>query len=133
MAEKRVKMRLGLFVAGTLVSLAALVILFGSAPSLFSNKARYTITYPEAPGIAAGTPIRKSGVRIGEVTKVELDPGTGQVRVQIAIDPKYPIRSNEEANITRGLLSGDTAIDFLPKLDPGTSAPVAKGDDYPPG
>lgn len=133
MAERRVKLRLGLFVASTLVALAALVVLFGSAPNLFTVKARYTITYPEAPGIAPGTPIRKSGVRIGEVTKIELDPGTAQVRVHIAIDPKYPIRSNEDATITRGLLSGDTAIDFLPKLDPMTAAPMQRGDDYPPG
>lgn len=132
MAERRNKLRLGLFMGGTLISLAALVVLFGSAPSLFSNKARYTITYPEAPGIAAGTPIRKSGVRIGEVTAVELDPGTGLVRIHIAIDPKYPLFSNEEATITRGLLNGDTAIDFLPKLDQA-GAPLPKGEDYRPG
>jgi len=133
MAERRTKLRLGLFMGGTLIALAALVVLFGSAPSLFSKKARYTILYPEAPGIAPGTPIRKSGVRIGEVTQVELDPGSGQVRVHIAIDPKHPLRTGEEAIITRGLLSGDTAIDFLPKLDPATAAPLPKGDDYKPG
>src|SRR5207247_1306373 len=65
--------------------------------------------------------------------KIELDPGTAQVRVYIAIDPKYPIRTSEEATITRGLLSNDTAIDFLPKLDPVSAAPVPRGDDYPPG
>lgn len=132
MAERRLKMRLGLFVAATLVTLAGLVVLFGGAPNLFSNKARYTILFPEAPGVAPGTPIRKSGVRIGDVTKVDLDPNTGQVRVLIAIDPKYPPRTSEDATITRGFLSGDTAIDFLPKLDP-TGQPVPRGEDYPPG
>ncbi|MFO0805434.1 MAG: MlaD family protein [Gemmataceae bacterium] len=133
MAERRTKLKLGLFMGGTLVALAALVVLFGSAPTLFSNRAHYTITYPEAPGIGPGTPIRKSGVRIGEVTKLELDPDSGQVRVHIAIDPKYALRTGEDATITRGLLSGDTAIDFLPKLDPTTAAPLPKGDDYKPG
>jgi phospholipid/cholesterol/gamma-HCH transport system substrate-binding protein len=133
MAERRVKLRLGLFMGGTLVVLATLVVLYGSAPTLFSNRARYTITYPEAPGIAPGTPIRKSGVRIGEVTKLELEPSSGQVRVHIAIDPKYPLRTSEDATITRGLLSGDTAIDFLPRLDPTSAVPLPKGDDYPPG
>ncbi|MDB5313943.1 MAG: hypothetical protein JWO38_8145 [Gemmataceae bacterium] len=133
MAERRMRLRLGLFVAATLITLAALVVLFGSAPDLFSNKARYTVLFPEAPGIATGTPIRKSGVRIGEVTRIDLDPATGQVRVGIAIDPKYPPRTNEEPNITRGLLSGDSAIDFLPKLDPATGLPVGRGDEYPPG
>jgi len=132
MAEKRLRMRLGLFVAATLVTLAGLVVLFGSAPNLFSNKTKYTLLFPEAPGIGNGTPIRKSGVRVGEVTKIDLDPATGQVRVLIAIDPKYPPRTSEDPHITRGLLSGDSAIDFLPRLDPGTAQPVPRGDDYPP-
>ena len=132
MAERRLKMRLGMFVAAMLVTLASLVVLFGGAPNLFSNKSRYTVLFPEAPGISVGTPIRKSGVRIGEITKIDLDPASGQVRVLIAIDPKYPPRTSEDATITRGLLSGDSAIDFLPKL--GTDGqPLPRGDEYPPG
>lgn len=133
MAERRLRLRLGLFVAATLVVLGGLVVLFGGAPALFSSKTAYTILFPEAPGIAAGTPIRKSGVRVGEVTKIDLDPSTGQVRVVVAMDPKYPPRTGEDPTITRGLLSGDTAIDFLPKLDPATGQPLPRGDDYPPG
>lgn len=133
MAERRLRLRLGLFVAATLVVMAGLVVLFGGAPALFSGKVRYTVLFPEAPGIATGTPIRKSGVRVGEVTKIDLDPATGQVRVAIAIDPKYPPRTGEDPTITRGLLSGDTAIDFLPRLDPATGQPLPRGDDYPPG
>src|SRR5438093_727251 len=133
MNERKMRMRLGLFVAATLVTLGTLVVLFGSAPGMFSAKTRYTVLFPEAPGIANGTPIRKSGVRIGEVTKIELDPNSGQVRVQIAIDPKYPPRTSEEPNITRGFLSGDTAIDFLPKLDPASGTPMPLGETYAPG
>ena len=133
MVERRLRLRLGLFVAATLVVMAGMVVLFGGAPALFSTKAGYTLLFPEAPGIAAGTPIRKSGVRVGEVTQIALDPESGQVRVVIAIDPKYPPRTSEDPTITRGLLSGDTAIDFLPKLDPATGLPVPRGTDYPPG
>jgi ABC-type transporter Mla subunit MlaD len=132
MAERRMRLRLGLFVAATLVTLGALVVLFGSAPNLFTARSRYVVTFPEAPGIAPGTPIRKSGVRIGEVTNIDLDPSTSLVRVRIAVDPKYPPRTGEDATITRGLLSGDTAIDFLPKLDPVTAQPQPPGDPYPP-
>src|SRR5882724_825381 len=132
MAERRLKLRLGLFVAGTLLALGVLVVLFGGAPEFFSNKAKYTVLFPEAPGIGPGTPIRKSGVRIGEVTTVDLDPVTGQVRVAIAVNRKYLPRDSEEAHISKGLFSGDTSVDFLPKLkDDGQ--PVPRGDDYPPG
>ena len=132
MAEQRLRLRLGLFVGATLVVLAVLVILFGSAPGLFASKSNYTVLFPEAPGLVKGTPIRKSGVRIGEVTGIELDPASGEVRVQIRVDPKYPPRTNEAPTITRGLLSGDTALDFLPKLDPN-GQPLPRGDDIPPG
>lgn len=132
MAEQRLRLRLGLFVGATLVVLAVLVVLFGSAPGLFAAKSNYTVLFPEAPGLTKGTPIRKSGVRIGEVTGIELDPASGEVRVLIRVDPKYPPRTNEAPTITRGLLSGDTALDFLPKLDP-MGQPLPRGDDIPPG
>ncbi len=133
MAEKQLRLRLGLFVGATLVVLGVLVVLFGKAPGLFSTKLKYTVLFPEAPGLNTGTPIRKSGVRIGEVTKIDLDANSGEVRVLISVDPKYPPRTNEAPTITRGLLNGDSALDFLPKLDPVTNQPMPRGDDIPPG
>lgn len=132
MSERRLKLRLGVFVAGALGVLAGLVILFGGAPHIFANKAKYTVLFPEAPGVGVGTPIRKSGVRVGEVTGLDLDPATGQVRVAIAVDPKFVPRLNEDATITRGLLSGDTAIDFLPRIGED-GLPMNRGDTLAPG
>lgn len=132
MAEKGLRLKLGFFVAGTLFVLAGLIVFFGRAPDLFSNKATYTIVFPEAPGIGPGTPIRKSGVRIGDVTSLDLDPETGKVKVQIRVDRKFLPRKNEEATITKGLLSGDAAIDFLPHISEDGSE-VRPGDVYPPG
>src|SRR5262245_59365474 len=105
MAERGMRLKLGLFVAGTLVVLAGLVLFFGRAPELFSNKARYSILFPEAPGIGPGTPIRKSGVRIGEVSDLDLDAETGLVRVHIRVDRKFLPRKSEDATITKALFS----------------------------
>lgn len=132
MADRALRMRLGLFMGASLVALAGLVVLFGGAPRVFSTDAGYAILFPEAPGIGPGTPIRKSGVRIGQVIALDLDPESGQVRVRVTVDRKYLPRKSEEAHITRGLLSGDTAIDFLPKLGPD-GQPVPHGDVWPPG
>ncbi len=132
MAERALRLRLGLFMGGSLIALAGLVVLFGGTPRMFSTDARYAILFPEAPGIGPGTPIRKSGVRIGEVTALELDPESGLVRVRIAVNRKYLPRKSEEAHISRGILSGDTAIDFLPKLD-AEGKPVPRADEWPPG
>ncbi len=132
MAERGLRLKLGAFVAGSLILLAGLVVFFGRAPDLFSNKARYFVLFPEAPGIGPGTPIRKSGVRIGEVAGLDLDPESGQVRVEIRVDRKFLPRKSEDANITRGLLSGDTAVDFLPRLGED-GQPVPRGEVWPIG
>ena len=55
---------------------------------------------------------------IGEVTELELDPQSGQVRVHIKVDRKFLPRKSEEATLTKGLLSGDAAIDFLNFVTP---------------
>jgi len=132
MAERGLRLKLGLFVVGSLVVLAGLVVFFGRAPDLFSNKAKFSILFPEAPGVGPGTPIRKSGVRIGEVNALDLDADSGQVRVQIQVDRRYQPRRSEDAIITKGILSGDTAIDFVPHLD-NDGQPVARGAEYEPG
>lgn len=132
MAERGMRLKLGAFVAGALAVLAGLVVFFGRAPELFSNKLRYAVLFPEAPGIGTGTPIRKSGVRIGEVTALDLDPESGQVRVEIRVDRKFPPRKSEDPTVTKGLLSGDSAIDFLPRLRED-GQPVPRGEEWPPG
>ncbi len=80
MAERNMRVRLGGFVAVALTVLTGMVVTFGGTPTLFTTTTRYAITFPEAPGVAPGTPVRKSGVRIGEVTQLELDPNSGQAK-----------------------------------------------------
>lgn len=134
MADSRLRLRLGVFVAAALTALAGLVILFGGTPGVFSSKAKYVVIYPEAPGVAVGTPVRKSGVRIGEVTALDLDENTGHVRASIAVDKKHLPRTGEDATISRGILNGDTSIDFLPRLDPDNpQAVLPRGEPIPPG
>jgi ABC-type transporter Mla subunit MlaD len=132
MTEQMLRWRLGLFIAVTLTALAGLILFFGYTPELFSRKVPYVITYPEAPDIVPGTPIRKSGVRIGEVKAVELNPETGEVQVHIRVDRRYLPRTSEEAFVSRGLLSGDTSIEFVPRLDE-TGKPLLRGEPWPPG
>ena len=132
MAERALKRRLGIFVAGTLAVLTTLIVLFGGAPTIFNARTKYTVLYPEAPGIAAGTPVRKSGVRIGEVTGIDIDESSGQVRVNIEVENKYRPRQSEAPAISRGLLSGDTTLDFIAKTDP-KGQPMPREEAIPPG
>lgn len=113
------RFRLGAFVIGAFVLLAVLTVFFGGAPTVFTSRHNYTILFKNAPGVSVGTPVRRSGIRIGEVTSVDLDNDTGEVRVEIAINKKYTLWTSDQAVVNQDLLSRDTTIDFVPQT-PGT-------------
>jgi phospholipid/cholesterol/gamma-HCH transport system substrate-binding protein len=115
MNDRAMRFRIGIFVLAAFLLLAILVTLFGSFPSLFKRHANYIVTFTDAPGIAPGTPVRKSGVRIGEVSNIVLDEQSGEVRVTIVIESKYHLRHNDLPTLVTGLLGGDTSIDMVPR------------------
>lgn len=106
---------IGVFVLVTLFLLGALIVMFGSLPTYFKRSNLYTIRFVDAPGVGGGTPVRRSGVRIGEVSDVTLDDERGIVRVQIAVDPRFTLRRNEQPTLNIGLLGSDVSIDFIPQ------------------
>src|SRR5689334_21689730 len=114
MNDQSIRFRIGIFVLGALLLLAVLIILFGGFPNYFKPTHSYTVQFDNAPNIAPGTPVRRSGVRIGEVRRVELDNETGKVNVVISIDPAYTIRKSDVPTQVAGFLGADTTIDFLP-------------------
>jgi ABC-type transporter Mla subunit MlaD len=121
---------MGLFVLVALGLLGTLIVLFGSLPAWFRPSNLYTVRFSDAPGVAPGTPVRRSGVRIGAVRDVVLDDERGIVRVQIAIDPRFTLRRNEQATLITGLLGTDSSIDFVPQ-PPEEGRPVDRGPVEP--
>jgi phospholipid/cholesterol/gamma-HCH transport system substrate-binding protein len=115
MNDRTMRWGIGLFVLTSLILLGALIVMFGSLPTYFKRSNLYTIRFVDAPGVGPGTPVRRSGVRIGEVRDVLLDDERGIVRVQVAIDPRYTIRRNEQPTLNIGLLGSDVSIDFVPE------------------
>jgi phospholipid/cholesterol/gamma-HCH transport system substrate-binding protein len=130
MAERSMKTRLGAFVGMALIALTGLIILFGGSPKFFSTRTSYSVYFPEAPGISPGTPVRKSGVRIGQVTALDIEEETGRVKLTIEIEGKHLPRMSEEPVIARGLLSGDTTLDFIPKTEKDGSK-ISVSQPYP--
>jgi phospholipid/cholesterol/gamma-HCH transport system substrate-binding protein len=115
MTDRAMRFRIGLLVLAALVLLAVLATLFGSFPSLFKRQAEYIVQFQDAPGIAAGTPVRRSGVRIGEVKTIDLDEETNEARVKILVERRYHVYHNDIPTLVTGLLGGDTTIDFVPR------------------
>jgi phospholipid/cholesterol/gamma-HCH transport system substrate-binding protein len=115
MDDRTRRIRLGIFALVVLGLLGTLIVLFGSLPTFFQRTNTYTVRFTDAPGISPGTPVRRSGVRIGEVSGVELDEERGIVRVQLAIGVRYTLRRNDRPMIVLGLLGSDAAIDIVPQ------------------
>jgi ABC-type transporter Mla subunit MlaD len=114
MNEQALRFRIGVFVLAALLLLAVLITLFGSFPRLFVRAHEYVLRFADAPGVEPGTPVRRSGVRVGEVKSLTLDDETGEVRVAVVIEHRYTLRRNEQPTLVHGLLGGDTSIDFVP-------------------
>jgi ABC-type transporter Mla subunit MlaD len=124
MDQRQQRFRLGLFVLGAAVLLAVLILMFGgSAGRLFTRTNEYVIPFKNAPGVTVGTPVRRSGVKIGTVTKVELNDQTQEVMVTISVDRKHPIWSTDVAEISQDLLSRDTTIDLVSETPPSRPLP----------
>ena len=122
MSDRQLRLRLGIFAVLALVLLAALVLLFGSLPTLFKRTNEYTITFTDAPGLRPGSPVRRSGVRVGEVKDLALDDATGKVNVHIELDKNFTVRENERPTLIISLLGSDASIDFIPnEKDPDRS------------
>ena len=114
MNEQAMRFRVGLFVLTALVLLGALITLFGRLPTIFKKHNEYTVVFSNAPGVGPGTPVRRSGVRIGEVQDVRLDDATGKVIVRLLIDSQHTIHGDDEAVLAHGLLGSDVTVDFVP-------------------
>ncbi|MBI1832318.1 MAG: MCE family protein, partial [Planctomycetes bacterium] len=129
MNDQAIRFRFGIFVLAALILLAVLVILFGGFPNYFKRTETFNISFENAQGVAAGTPVRRSGVRIGEVRSVTLDNETGKVIVQITVDEKYYLRKGDRPTLLQSLLGGEATIAFIPPDDKARDdpTPVAPG------
>lgn len=131
MNHATLRLRLGLFVVLAAVLLAGLIVMFGSLPRLFKRTTSYTIRFADAPGLTPGAPVRRSGVRIGEVTHLSLDEELGIVRARVAINVPYQLRKSEQATLVTGLLGSDAGIDLIPR--PPDDQEVLDREPYAPG
>jgi phospholipid/cholesterol/gamma-HCH transport system substrate-binding protein len=116
MNERVMQFRIGMFVIVAGLVLAMLIFWFGESPSIFRDHVFLTVHYHEAPGVAEGTPVRKSGIRIGEVTSITFDDRPEQpdgVLVTLSLDRKYKLRTGTVPRLSRSLI-GDVTIDMLP-------------------
>lgn len=110
MNEQRLQFRVGLFVILGMLILGILIFVFSEG---WSNQYTLYIKPSSAPGVTAGTPIRKNGILIGRVKSVEnVDD---HVLLELGINESERIFSNEVVSIGTESFLGDAGLEFLPQ------------------
>jgi phospholipid/cholesterol/gamma-HCH transport system substrate-binding protein len=137
MNERVMQFRIGMFVIVAGLVLTMLIVWFGESPTLLRDHVYVVARYDEAPGVAEGIQIRKSGIRVGEVSAIHFDERPGQpdgVLVTLSLERKFRIKAGSIPRVSRSLI-GDVSIDLLPGTGPGylktsdnpNDAPVIEG------
>ncbi|MBC7820627.1 MAG: MCE family protein [Planctomycetaceae bacterium] len=104
--------------------IGAMVFQFGELSSFWQKSYQLAVHFESVPGVHAGSPVRMSGLTIGEVRELALDETRGGVGVIIDIQERFQLRADAKAMLATSLL-GDSVIEFTPgtktqRLEPGT-------------
>lgn len=113
MDEKILRFRVGVVVLAAMIIGVVLIVLVGDLPNPFSSKKVLHIHFPSAPGVAPGTPIRKNGVLIGRVKKVDL-LREGGVMIDAEIEGDRAVYEGDMVRVSTASLLGDGIIEFVP-------------------
>ncbi|MAT14490.1 MAG: hypothetical protein CMJ46_04385 [Planctomyces sp.] len=108
MTERQMQFRVGLFTIISLVLIGVMVFKFGQLDRYWQAYYTINVHFNNAGGVYPGTPVKRHGIQIGQVSELNLIPGEGHVHVTIKIAEEYQLAENTEPRIVRSLLGGVT-------------------------
>lgn len=112
MDERNMRIRVGAVALFTIFAAATLVFLVGRAPALFHGTYPLYVKFKQAPGVSESTPVRKFGIRIGQVTELGFAPDDSGALVTVQINSNTPLRSDETLRVNNTLL-GDAVLEVV--------------------
>ncbi len=115
-------------VAGLLVA-----VLWVAHGQLSQAQTRYDIYFASVvTGLVEGSPVQISGVQVGRVVAVALDPRNPQrVRVTVEVGANAPIRSDSVASIEMQALTGSASVEISPGSNAAPPIEVVADQRYP--
>ena len=116
MDERKQQFRVGITIVATILAFGILVAMFNGPSGIIGDKMTITIKTDEAPGVSQGTPILKSGILVGRVSRVRLNPA-GDVVIEARVDRDKPLTTFDLCEISGSIL-GDSEIRFVRAIDP---------------
>ena len=68
-------------------------------------------------GLSVGDDVRISGIKVGRISRQELDPVTYAARIVMSLDERIRIPSDSSARITAASLLGGNYLELIPGAD----------------
>ena len=126
--ERIMKRRIGAMVLIVLAISVVLIFLFADRNFQWRGEGTpLRMRFSNAPGVVVGTPLARSGVRIGRVSDVSLQKN-GYVLVTAMLDPGKLVFDGDSAMVIKPLM-GDSEICITSLLTPGLQ-PTPVSSDY---
>ncbi|CAM2977915.1 outer membrane lipid asymmetry maintenance protein MlaD [Legionella worsleiensis] len=117
--QRYVDISVGIFMLLGLIALLVMVMKVSSFNDFMSQKG-YSVTadFTDIGGLKVRAPVTVAGVRIGEVSRIELQPGDLNARVTMTLrsDKKIPFEDSSARILTEGLL-GSNYISIVPGFE----------------
>lgn len=88
-----------------------LTLQFGNLERYFEPRYVIGIEFEDLSGVHPGTPVRQSGIPIGEVREVSIDREKRKILVLVEILQRYPLARDAKPQLVQSLL-GEAHIDF---------------------
>jgi len=117
MNEQRMQFSLGVLALISLIALASIIVWFGNFNNVFRAHRTYYVLLENALGAEPGIPVRRAGIRIGEVKSVEYDDEASKVALTIQLEGDNLLREGDEPSLKSQGFLGDTYLDIATRMD----------------
>lgn len=116
MNEQRQQFAVGIVTLLAGAALSAIIIWFGEFQFLFQPHVQYFVEFTTAPGLQPQVPVRRAGIKIGEVRSVEYSEAKSVVIATIVVDSDNELRVGDVPTLERTFL-GETSIEIVTAFD----------------
>lgn len=117
--QRYVDLSVGVFMLLGLLSLLVMVMMVSGASNLVSKKGyQVSANFADIGGLKVRAPVTVAGVKVGEVTRIELQPNqlTAKVTMTLKKNERIPYEDVSARILTQGLL-GSNYISIVPGFD----------------
>ncbi|HYG21245.1 MAG TPA: MlaD family protein [Verrucomicrobiae bacterium] len=123
MSKSRFELKVGLFVVIALAILAALLLQFSKGGSLFRKSYTLYVTASDIGGLKTQASVLMSGVQVGYVEKIALNPSGTNVTITLSIYREFVIRDDALFQIKQSGFLGDNFVSINPGRNQGAELP----------